>query len=84
MSSRRSQRYLELASLAEARNMWNFPLFPESGVDHGEAGRHALRSFELAIAGFFTVLICILIVTFAVRYRRRPMWTARTRRWRAG
>ena len=27
--------------------------------------------FELAIAGFFTVLIFLLIVSFAVRYRQR-------------
>jgi cytochrome c oxidase subunit 2 len=29
----------------------------------------ALYLFELGVAGFFTVLICTLIVTFAVRYR---------------
>ena len=28
-------------------------------------------SSSSAIAGFFTALICVLILTFAVRYRRR-------------
>ncbi len=50
--------------------MFDFPLFPEpastmaSQVD-------ALYLFELGVAGFFTVLIFLLIVSFAVRYRRR-------------
>ena len=30
-----------------------------------------LYFFELGIAGFFTVLIFLLIVSFAVRYRQR-------------
>jgi cytochrome c oxidase subunit II len=50
--------------------MWNFPLFPEQASSL--AGQvDALYLFELAIAGFFTVLIFLLIVSFAIRYRRR-------------
>ena len=49
--------------------MWNFPLFPDqasSNAWHVDA----LSFFEFAIAAFFTTLIFILIVSFAVRYRR--------------
>ncbi len=50
--------------------MWNFPLFPEQASSL--AGQvDALYLFELGVAGFFTVLIFLLIVSFAIRYRRR-------------
>jgi cytochrome c oxidase subunit 2 len=49
--------------------MWNFPLFPEQGSTNA-ARVDALFLFELAIVLFFTALICILIVTFAIRYRK--------------
>src|SRR5262245_14553702 len=49
--------------------MWNFPLFPEQAST--TAGHvDALYAFELGVAAFFTALIFLLIVTFAVRYRR--------------
>jgi cytochrome c oxidase subunit II len=48
--------------------MSNFPLFPDQASTmawHVDA----LYFFELGVAGFFTILIFILIVTFAARYR---------------
>ncbi len=49
--------------------MWNFPLFPEQASTH--AGRvDALYFAEIGIAAFITVLVCTLILTFAIRYRR--------------
>ena len=49
--------------------MWNFPLFPEQASSN--AWRvDAIFLFELAVNLFFTGLICILIISFAVRYRR--------------
>ena len=50
--------------------MWDFPLFPEQASSLASQVDE-LYLFELAIAGFFTVLICLLIVSFAVVYRRR-------------
>jgi len=49
--------------------MWNFPLFPDQA---STVARHvdALYLFELGVASFFTILIFILIVTFAAHYRR--------------
>jgi cytochrome c oxidase subunit 2 len=49
--------------------MWNFPLLPDQA---STSARHldALYLFELVVAGFFTILIFLLIVIFAVRYRR--------------
>jgi cytochrome c oxidase subunit 2 len=49
--------------------MWNFPLVPEQASTSAEH-LDTLFLFELAIAGFFTTLIFVLIVSFAVRYRR--------------
>ena len=50
--------------------MWNFPLFPEQASSNAERV-DSLFLFELAIVFFFTTLICVLILSFAVRYRRR-------------
>ena len=50
--------------------MWNFPLFPDQASTMAQQV-DALYFFELGIAGFFTALICVLIVTFAVRYRQQ-------------
>ncbi len=49
--------------------MWDFPLFPDQG---STISRHvdALTLFELAIASFVTILVCVLIVAFVARYRR--------------
>jgi cytochrome c oxidase subunit 2 len=49
--------------------MWNFPLFPEQA---STLAKHvdALLFYELTVAAFFTTLIFLLIVSFAVRYRR--------------
>ena len=49
--------------------MWNFPLFPEQASSNASRV-DALFLFELVILGFFTTLICVLIVSFAIRYRR--------------
>jgi cytochrome c oxidase subunit 2 len=51
------------------RVMWNFPLFPEQGSNLARRV-DALYFFEIGVAGFFTVLVCAFILTFAVRYRR--------------
>ena len=50
--------------------MWNFPFLPDQASTMAEQV-DALYLFELGVAGFFTVLICVLIVTFAARYRQR-------------
>jgi cytochrome c oxidase subunit 2 len=49
--------------------MWNVPLFPEqaSSLAHET---DTIYLFELGVAGFFTILIFVLIVGFAVHYRR--------------
>jgi cytochrome c oxidase subunit II len=51
--------------------MWSgFPLFPEQASTM--AGRvDALYLALLGIAGFFSVLIAVLVVGFAIKYRRR-------------
>ena len=49
--------------------MWDFPLFPEQASTLAKEV-DALYVFELLFAGFLTVLICVLIVTFAARYRQ--------------
>lgn len=46
------------------------PLFPEQASTM--AGRvDALYFYLLAVSGFFTVLIAILVIVFAIKYRRR-------------
>jgi cytochrome c oxidase subunit II len=50
--------------------MWDFPLLPEQASSLARQVDE-LYLFELGIAGFFTALICLLIVGFAVVYRRR-------------
>jgi cytochrome c oxidase subunit II len=49
--------------------MWNFPLFPDQASTHAW-NVDALSFFEFAVSAFFTALIFVLIVSFAVRYRR--------------
>jgi cytochrome c oxidase subunit 2 len=50
--------------------MWNFSLFPDQA---STMAKHvdALYFYELGIAGFFTALICVLILTLAARYRHK-------------
>jgi cytochrome c oxidase subunit 2 len=49
--------------------MWNFPLFPEQASSI--AGPvDAVFLYELGILLFFTLFICLLILGFAIRYRR--------------
>ena len=50
--------------------MWNFPLFPEQASTMAKQV-DTLYAFELLIAGFCTVLICTMILTFAARYRQQ-------------
>ena len=52
--------------------MWDFPLFPEQASKLSEHV-DALYFFELAVAGFFTALICVLIISLAVRYRQNAV-----------
>ena len=54
----------------EARTMWNFSLFPDQASTMAKQV-DALYFFELGIAGFFTALICMLILAFAARYRQQ-------------
>ena len=64
--------------------MWDFPLFPEQAASF--AGRvDALMLAELGVVLCFTVLILVLILGFAIRYRRgnrvdrsRPLLHSRT------
>lgn len=49
--------------------MWNFPLIPEQASSNAQRV-DALCLFELGVVIFFSALICILIVAFAIRYRR--------------
>lgn len=49
--------------------MWNFPLFPEQASSNASSV-DAVFFYEVAFHVFFTALICILIITLAVRYRR--------------
>ena len=48
----------------------NLPLFPEQASTMAKRV-DALYGFVLSVSGFFAVLIAVLVVTFAVRYRRR-------------
>jgi cytochrome c oxidase subunit 2 len=51
--------------------MWRgFPLFPEQASTMA-ARVDTLYFFLLAVSGFFGTLIAVLVVTFAVRFRRR-------------
>src|SRR5258708_5026618 len=50
--------------------MWtNFPFFPEQASEQA-AQVDALYFFLVAVAAFFTVLIAIMVVVFAVKFRR--------------
>jgi cytochrome c oxidase subunit 2 len=49
--------------------MWNFPLFPEQASNHAHKV-DAIYFVEIAIAAFFTLLICTFILFFAIKYRR--------------
>jgi cytochrome c oxidase subunit II len=49
--------------------MWNFPLFPDQASSHARQV-DALFYYELGFAAFFTILIFLLIVSLAVRYRK--------------
>jgi cytochrome c oxidase subunit II len=49
--------------------MWNFPLFPDQASSSAWQV-DAIAFYEFAVAAFFTALIFVFIVTFAVRYRR--------------
>jgi cytochrome c oxidase subunit 2 len=49
--------------------MWNFPLVPEQASSNASRV-DALFLFDLGVLCFFTALICLLIVAFAIRYRR--------------
>jgi len=48
----------------------NFPLFP---VEASTVAKHvdSLYFFLIAVSGFFSILIAVLVVGFAIRYRRR-------------
>jgi cytochrome c oxidase subunit II len=47
------------------------PLFPEQASSNA-AAVDALLFFLLGVSGFFALLISVLVIYFAVRYRRRP------------
>ena len=48
----------------------NFPFFPQQASE--QAGQiDALYFFLVAVTGFFAVLVAVLVVTFAIKYRRR-------------
>ena len=53
------------------------PLFPERASTMAPK-IDALFIFLLAVSGLFTLLICALIITFALRYRRKPGRVAAT------
>ena len=48
----------------------NFPFFPEQASEQA-ANIDALYFFLVAVSAFFSALIAVLIVFFAVRFRRR-------------
>jgi cytochrome c oxidase subunit II len=51
--------------------MFDFPLFPDQATGH--AGQvDALYFYLWGVTAFFTVLIFLLVIFFAIRYRRRP------------
>ena len=47
----------------------NFPLFPQQASEQA-APVDALYFFLVAVTGFFAVLIAVLVVVFAIKYRR--------------
>ncbi len=49
--------------------MWNFPLFPDQAAETAWQV-DSVAFYEFAVAAFFTALIFLFIVTFAIRYRR--------------
>jgi cytochrome c oxidase subunit 2 len=49
--------------------MWDFPLFPDQASTTARSV-DVLMLFEMGVLLFFTAFICILILSFAVRYRR--------------
>jgi cytochrome c oxidase subunit II len=49
--------------------MWDFPLFPESATAIARRV-DAVYFFELAVCVFFTLLICVLILYYAIKYRK--------------
>jgi cytochrome c oxidase subunit 2 len=49
--------------------MWEFPLFPEQASTMA-GWVDAVFITLLGVCGFFTVLICVLILTYAIKYRR--------------
>jgi cytochrome c oxidase subunit 2 len=49
--------------------MWRFPLFPDQASSHA-ADVDAVYFGGLAVLVFFTTLICAIVVTFMIRYRR--------------
>src|SRR5688572_18153307 len=48
-----------------------FQLFPEQASTFA-AKVDALYGFLVGVSGFFATLICLFIIVFAVKYRRRP------------
>ncbi len=48
----------------------NFPLFPQQASAQA-ASVDAIYFFMVAVTAFFSLLIAVLIVTFAIKYRRR-------------
>src|SRR5207253_11236755 len=49
--------------------MWDFPLFPEQASTLA-GWVDGVTFYGLAITVFFTILICVLILFFAIKYRR--------------
>mgnify|MGYP001431403830 CR=1 FL=1 len=47
-----------------------FPLFPESASTFSDSV-DSLYFFLIAVALFFSALICVLIAAFTIKYRRR-------------
>ena len=48
----------------------NFPFFPQQASS--QAGQvDALYFFMVAVTAFFSLLIAVLVVVFAIKYRRR-------------
>ena len=56
----------------------NFPFFPEQASEQA-ANVDALYFFLVAVTAFFTALIAILVVVFAVRFRRTDWEVPRCR-----
>jgi hypothetical protein len=48
--------------------MWDFALFPDQSSELARQVDH-LYLFDLRVASFFTIVIFVMIVSFAVRYR---------------